>query len=617
MLTLAGCHDMFDINTSPDNPVSVTCDVVLPSALFFTVQEAFDNAEYNIYLGQCLTTTGRSQTSTFSYKTGWGGFMDMNRHPQWRRHYYDIGVNTQYMIADAQKRGMRNYILIAQTLDLYSLLITTDEFGEMAMTQAYIANTPGYDDQKVIYDSIGRAFDKLLRLYDDPEWVNCPTNGTITAKGDRMYHGDLQKWRAFVKGLYARYLVRNLPNMNNTPEMCQKIINAVDDAFAAGFAANEPIYKFDGGAAEEQNCQWGPRMAHMNLGWPQARLNELTSAVPGEMMCALLGFYPRSLGLNARSYTPKLNSREAAVVTYALDPRAERMMEPRSDGTTKALRGLKNNIGMDVTYGTDYKAVYFPDLYCSTNKTNPYTRDDGYIALMTEEELLFIKAEAQYWLGQKGAAYTTTRQAVERSFQRYGVRGNIGKGYDADGNLDADIEDKLIDLFYAVRLPAEDFSIADLMQQKYVAMYLHAEQWTDVRRYNYSSPTNGIQYDGKYVYQVVRVHDETKVAITPDRFPETKTVSLRRPYNIYQPHWETSVDQGTNFMISANAWINRIQPDPETEDKYNSTELKRLGAYKNHDWLRKRMIWQMPTNPNGAITSYGDGEWMLQYSSIE
>ena len=55
--------------------------------------------------------------------------------------------------------------------------------------------------------------------------------------------------------------------------------------------------------------------------------------------------------------------------------------------------------------------------------------------------------------------------------------------------------------------------------------------------------------------------------------------------------------------------MNRISADPETEEKYNSTELKRLGIYQNPDWMRNRMIWQKPGNTT-AITNYGDGEWM-------
>lgn len=147
------------------------------------------------------------------------------------------------------------------------------------------------------------------------------------------------------------------------------------------------------------------------------------------------------------------------------------------------------------------------------------------------------------------------------------------------------------------------------MQQKYVAMYLQPEQWCDIRRYNYSSPTNGIMYDNVYVYHVDNVYDLNKDGMVKlDNF--NLTFDLTRPYNIYEAHWMTPKDMGTNFKFTANAWINRISPDPETEEKYNRAELEKLGAYKNPDWLRMRMIWQCDVNSNGAITSKGEGEWM-------
>ena len=89
----------------------------------------------------------------------------------------------------------------------------------------------------------------------------------------------------------------------------------------------------------------------------------------------------------------------------------------------------------------------------------------------------------------------------------------------------------------------------------------------------------------------------------------TGTSVLMRPYNIYEPHWNTAKDLGTSFKYSANAWMNRISADPETEEKYNRSELERLGIYQNPDWMRNRMIWQKPGNTT-AITNHGEGEWM-------
>ena len=62
----------------------------------------------------------------------------------------------------------------------------------------------------------------------------------MNEKRDRMYAGDLLKWRAFTKALYCRFLIRQLPNWNNTPETCQKIIKAGDDVLMDGNWA-EPL----------------------------------------------------------------------------------------------------------------------------------------------------------------------------------------------------------------------------------------------------------------------------------------------------------------------------------------------------------------------------------------
>lgn len=605
MTTMSSCEKWLDVNTSPDQPTTVTCDVVLPSLLFYSTQNVYDCAEYGIYIAQSLTTTGKASTSSLPYKNGWGGWLTANRHPQWRRCYIDVGVNSTYLIEDAEKKNARNYILIAKTLRLHSLLLTTDLFGDIPVRETFAyaesvedrTGSPRYDHQSYVYEYLQRELEDLIKLYEDPEWINCPTNGVIDEKQDRMFAGDLGKWRAFTKAIYARVMLRQIPNQDLSK--CQAIIDAVDAALNDPSWA-EPIYKFDGGTAE-QCCMWGPTQPKMNLGWAQARENLLNGAVPSEFMASIMGFYSKGINF-ARTFKMIDNgvasdNQKRKILMYALDPRAVRMMEPRADGDKmKALRSLKNNIGMDVRYGTDYKVDYFPDLYCTTDRTNPYTKDDGYIAFITEEELLFAKAEALYWMNRKVEAREVTLEAIRASFNRYGVY----------GNLDI-VEEERLALFEELRVPATGFTIAHLMQQKYVAMYLQPEQWCDVRRYNYSSSMNGIQYDNVYVYDVDKVFDPEIANVTQTNF--TRTCVLMRPYNIYEPHWNTSKDLGTSFKYSANAWMNRISADPETEEKYNRTELERLGIYQNPDWLRNRMIWQMPGNTT-AITNRGEGEWL-------
>lgn len=571
-LTFSSCEDWFDINTSPDNPTTVTADQSLPLLVFYASQICYDHAEYGMYLSQALTTGGRSQTGSFAYKSGWE-FLTMNRHPQWRRHFYDIGVNANALIEAAEKIDSRNFILIARSIKLHSTLLTTDAFGDMPHSQVYKSNSPSYDKQEDIYNWMLQEADELIGLYNNPAWINNPNNIIISKKMDRIFEGDLGKWRAFTKALKARIMLRKLPNWDNTVATSNSIIAAVDAALNDPSYA-DAIYQYDGGTTEK-NCPWGPAQPKLNLGWAQARENLLAEAIPSRFLTyALLGAYPNNR-----------NSRG-----LALDPRAVQLMTPRiDDKSLLILRFLDNNIGMN----TSMRLTYYPDLY-ATNGGNPYTKNNGYIMLMSEEELLFMKAEAQYWSGDKTAAYHTTVAAVKKNMERVGVK--------TDNALLLTYYNK----FFEIKLPGEAvFTIADLMQQKYVAMYMQPELWTDMRRYNYSSKSNGIAYDGVYVYTVTNCHDGTNGVAATNFKGE---FSLTRPFNLYDAYWMTPVNFGVNARFSPNAWITRLNYDPETEDKYNRKELERLGAFKNPDWLRKRMIWAQKGNTS-AVTSADPTEW--------
>lgn len=571
-LTFSSCEDWFDINTSPDNPTTVTADQALPLLVFYASQICYDHAEYGMYLSQALTTGGRSQTGSFAYKSGWE-FLTMNRHPQWRRHFYDIGVNANALIEAAEKIDSRNFILIARSIKLHSTLLTTDAFGDMPHSQVYKSNSPSYDKQEDIYNWMLQEADELIGLYNNPAWVNNPSNIIISKKMDRIFEGDLGKWRAFTKALKARIMLRKLPNWDNTVATSNSIIAAVDAALNDPSYA-DAIYQYDGGTTEK-NCPWGPAQPKLNLGWAQARENLLAEAIPSRFLTyALLGAYPNNR-----------NSRG-----LALDPRAVQLMTPRiDDKSLLILRFLDNNIGMN----TSMRLTYYPDLY-ATNGGNPYTKNNGYIMLMSEEELLFMKAEAQYWSGDKTAAYHTTVAAVKKNMERVGVK--------TDNALLLTYYNK----FFEIKLPGDAvFTIADLMQQKYVAMYMQPELWTDMRRYNYSSKSNGIAYDGVYVYTVTNCHDGTNGVAATNFKGE---FSLTRPFNLYDAYWMTPVNFGVNARFSPNAWITRLNYDPETEDKYNRKELERLGAFKNPDWLRKRMIWAQKGNTS-AVTSADPTEW--------
>ncbi len=540
----ASCEDWLYDNVNGDAAHEVLPQQVLPVVLFYSAQLQFDHAEYGAYLTQTLTTGGRNQTSSFAYKSGWGDFLTMNRHPQWRRHFYDIGVNAKEIIDEAHEAQAWNLELIGRTLRLMSTQMTTDLFGDMPRSEAYESNSPHYDTQESIYEWMNQEIEELIGMYEDPTYTEAATNIPIDQSIDRVFAGDLNKWNHYTYALKARLLLRKLPNWENNAATCQAIITAVNRALEGW---EDVLYRFDGGNGA-QNSPWGEAFGSTEqggLGW-EGRGNMLNSAVPTKyFMENILGVFESHNNLKG----------------WAEDPRILAFMSARpgpsgtSDSGTE-MRYLDTNIGMDVSYKVDNYPTLFPEV--DGKKVSVYTQNTGYVPLFLEEELLLIKAEATYWSGDKPTARSLTMQAAEINFDRFNLSSIYGSSYTRYRNNYLGNETGTGN-YVTTYFPADGFNIGHIMRQKYVCLYLQPEQWTDMRRYNYSCEENGIQYDNTYVYP-----------------------GLKRPNNIYEAHWGDD----------PKAWINRINYDPETEEKYNKAELERLGAYKNYQWLRKPMIWQ-------------------------
>ena len=540
----ASCEDWLYDNVNEDAAHEVLPQQVLPVVLFYSAQLQFDHAEYGAYLTQTLTTGGRNQTSSFAYKSGWGDFLTMNRHPQWRRHFYDIGVNAKEIIDEAHEAQAWNLELIGRTLRLMSTQMTTALFGDMPRSEAYESNSPHYDTQESIYEWMNQEIEELIGMYEDPTYTEAATNIPIDQSIDRVFAGDLNKWKHYTYALKARLLLRKLPNWENNAATCQAIITAVNRALEGW---EDVLYRFDGGNGA-QNSPWGEAFGSTEqggLGW-EGRGNMLNSAVPTKyFMENILGVFESHNNLKG----------------WAEDPRILAFMSARpgpsgtSDSGTE-MRYLDTNIGMDVSYKVDNYPTLFPEV--DGKKVSVYTQNTGYVPLFLEEELLLIKAEATYWSGDKPTARSLTMQAAEINFDRFNLSSIYGSSYTRYRNNYLGNETGTGN-YVTTYFPADGFNIGHIMRQKYVCLYLQPEQWTDMRRYNYSCEENGIQYDNTYVYP-----------------------GLKRPNNIYEAHWGDD----------PKAWINRINYDPETEEKYNKAELERLGAYKNYQWLRKPMIWQ-------------------------
>lgn len=612
------CTDMLDDNENGDKAHEITAQTGLPVVVFYAQQAVYDHSEYYIYLSQCLTGGGKSSVGSNSYKSEWE-FLTMNRHPQWRRHFYDIGVNVKNLIDNANKINSPNYELIGRTIRLMSTQLTTDAFGDMPRSQAYQSNSPQYDTQASIYKWMLQEADDLIAKYEDEAIVNSPTNQKIDAKQDRVYAGDLNKWKGLVYAVKARLLLRNLPNIDRSAATCQSIIDAAQkainqwrsgDLLYGSWFGNEPRYKFDGGV-NEQNCVWSASQPIINS-W-ESRKNMLDQAIPSKFfMVDCLGLFNTDNEGTSGTYV----NREG----YANDPRASLLMlaqngpltptTPADGAKSVKLRYLENNIGM----GSSFKATNYPKLHWGAYAS----AGNAYNPIFTMEELYYIQAEAYYWKGDVATACALSKEATQWNIKRHlddflarnpnpnvqPARNNIypgmataaGPGFEREdyweGQVNAFLNNEALKdsrgniLIKPVTekgnktwfFEPSTFTLHDLMTQKYIAMYMQPEQWTDLRRYHYSNKRNnyGIGDKGEIVYG-----------------------NLRRPYNLWAPYW---ID-GLTDAQKENTWIQRIQYDPETEEKYNRAELERLGAYRNYKWLQKPMNWALDYGQRTSLTA--------------
>ena len=624
-LSFASCEDILSDNVNPDRAHDNTVQQAMPVIVFYSSQTVYDHAEYNVYLSQCLTTTGKSQTGSYPYKQGWE-FLNVNRHPQWRRHFYDLAKNVRSVCNLA---GTKNTDLIARTIMLMSTQWTTDTFGPMPMLpenymtstgkygDAHMATTPHYEEQADIYDWMFREADALIAAFEDN---NRLTTGDVPVdqKMDRIYGGDLNKWKGLVYAIKARLLLRNIPNVNTTPAMCNQIIEtaqkAIDtwrsgDLLYGSWFGNEPRYNYVEGVTES-NAPWSSAQPKINS-W-ESRDNRLAAdAVPSKF------FMESCLGVSFPGNERKQGTWDRSN-GFGNDPRIVLLMKPAVgpisaaiSNTANMYRYLENNIGS----GATFKRTHYPDLYAGAYAGAV----DAYNPLVTMEELYFAQAEAYYWLGNKTKACALAKEATQWNIQRHldFYLWKSGGIYPTDYNATTTVETEGDANLWKARFESyvgaflnnektvveytndkgatakatakacsefgnehyffneSEYTLSDLMMQKYIAMYMMPEQWNDMRRYHYSNKRNGygVGASNEIVYP-----------------------TLRRPYNLYSAYW---VD-GLTDAQKENTWIQRLNYDPQTEDIYNKDEVVRVGAYKDFKWLQKPMIW---AQNHGEVTS--------------
>ncbi|WP_395805656.1 SusD/RagB family nutrient-binding outer membrane lipoprotein, partial [Daejeonella sp.] len=162
-----------------------------------------------------------------------------------------------------------------------------------------------------------------------------------------------------------------------------------------------------------------------------------------------------------------------------IDPRRNNMITASVDGTFRGTNPGSSDPG------TVALKNQIPNPWGSLASANPGAgqgkyifKDDAGFPIMTFAEMQFIKAEAAFRAGNPGLALTAYQAGIGASIDFVSSVGPVITPAAKAAYLASD----------AVKKTAATLTLADIMLQKYLALYGYGfvETWNDLRKYNYN-----------------------------------------------------------------------------------------------------------------------------------
>lgn len=489
ILTIAACHKL-DINVNPVQPIDLPAKQRLPAIQANLAYSLYSQARFAAYHSYYFTTRAGNVNAI----TDRWNYTEILRMGAWRWHYFDFGANNNQMMQRAAKDGSNNYIGVGKIMLALSFLTATDVFGDMPFKDTYAGNfNPAYDKQEVILTEIDKLLTEGTAALDNIGGTAEVMDSSI----DLIYGANFNKWKALAKGVRARLKLRTANFKNGNQELLTIVNDALTNFEDALFRYPEAT-RHTGWA----NNLWGPSGPPPSV--------EAFQFV--DIRSDLVNSLPTDFLMNALTV-------DAASSTY--DPRLFKLTTP---GENNLYYGAKMSEGTTGFSGGGNAYKNFANLH-----NGYWTKDTSPYPIMLKEELLFIKAETQFYLNDLDGALKTYWAAIRANMERLGV---------TEGQIISFLGDQR-----KVAQSEAELSIDDIMMQKYVALYLQGETWSDLKRYNYS---------------------------------------IKAYPNMYYPRYALTEWGGR--------YIQRFPYDPQTEYVYNPKEIERLGA-RARNWAFTPVWW--------------------------
>lgn len=422
MFLIASC-DLEEVNVNPNKPRAVPLGGILAGAQASLVYAY--GADYSL------------KTSVFvQHVSGIGGFaVNEDRYNiatsafdgAWGKTYTNVLLELKELSTLAQERNATHYDGIARILSALALGTLTDAYGDVPYSKALDPSdlAPAFDPQEDVYTAVQRLLSEGIDLLGQSSVIS-------PGADDMIYNGDINKWRALAWTLKARYAL-HLSKLDAEDAARDVLDFLYDGAAYRGIASNEGDFEFVFGTANNQASPWYTQNAG-RPGWYG------------------MAYYFVSLLNGDPDNGIPVDPRRAAF--------ANPMPAPAPPDTYKGAKagepeGASNIVGPATYYG----------------------RANSPVSVVSFVEAKFIELEARLILDESDPLLQPLlEEAVSASFDK------VTSASDPFASPANQTE------YIAVRAQltgtAEE-KLETVITQKYVALFLNPEAWTDYRRTGY------------------------------------------------------------------------------------------------------------------------------------
>ena len=515
-ISISSCDEYLDVNNNVDAPDYVEGYLYL-SGIIASYQDMYYDLRAMAPLAQMMGTTSGS-FDNFAYHSYVSG-SDVGGQ-DWRMIYWEQGMNLENLINQSVEAEDWTLAGIGYAIKAYSWDLLTKQHVDLPMTDAFVPGllSHDYNSQEEIYPQVREwAYKAIeyLEMEDDHEY------GNKISANDYIYFGDKDKW---VKFAYA-VIVRNLASLSNKDNFSSDYAQELIDCAAKSFESSndDATVTVAGGSSTASqsayNNFWGTYRGNLSYTYFQHdyAVQVFTGTVPrydeatGEKNAVENNdYHPYELAENQIICDTLINE------TGHYDPRVAVKLATTDDPNYENMDNT-DSIKARKYYGGSFASKSGPigtaPSFYGRNLSSAYTgnendgigrwiyRDDAPYILMTCAEIKFCLAEAYWKLDKKTEAFEAFKEGVKSDIDftaTYIYEGKEGSPIGGDKITKTafnTLADEYVGGPYVEGLSMSDFSLSNIMMQKWVALYPWGafEAWVDMRKYHYD-----INYTGEY-----------------------------------------------------------------------------------------------------------------------